>query len=122
MPASSAQALVDRARAQIHETPIHPDFAATPLPGEWIIDVREPGEFAMGHLPNAINIPRGILEFRLDADPALARRDQPILLYCASGGRSTLAALSLQHLGYTAVRSLTGGFLGWTAAGGPVDF
>jgi len=120
MPHSSAQALVDRARPQIQE--VDTDAAATPLPGEWIIDVREPGEFAVGHLPNAINIPRGILEFRLDADPALARRDQPILLYCASGGRSTLAALSLQQLGYSAVRSLNGGFLGWTAAGLPVAF
>ncbi|WP_343123654.1 rhodanese-like domain-containing protein [Xanthomonas translucens] len=43
-------------------------------------------------------------------------------MYCASGGRSTLAALSLQQLGYSAVRSLHGGFLGWTAAGLPVAF
>ncbi|MFC6840504.1 rhodanese-like domain-containing protein [Xanthomonas theicola] len=120
MPQSSAQALVERACPQRH--PVATDAAATPLPGEWIIDVREPGEFATGHLPDAINIPRGILEFRLDADPALARRDQPILLYCASGGRATLAALSLQQLGYSAVHPLSGGFLGWTAAGGPVAF
>ncbi|WP_045737219.1 rhodanese-like domain-containing protein [Xanthomonas sp. MUS 060] len=122
MPASSAQALVDRACAQVHDLPLHADPAATPLPGEWIIDVREPGAFAIGHIPEAINIPRDILAFRLDSDPALPRHDQPILLYCASGGHATLAALSLRQRGYRAVRALPGGFLGWTAAGRPVDF
>ncbi|PPU91481.1 rhodanese-like domain-containing protein [Xanthomonas albilineans] len=121
MPASSTQALADRAYAQANDLPLHVDPATAPLPGECIIDVREPGAFAIGHIPDAINIPHGILAFRLDSDPALARHDQPILLYCTSGGHSTVAALSLQQLGYRAVRALPGGFLGWIAAGGPVD-
>ncbi|MBN6152300.1 rhodanese-like domain-containing protein [Xanthomonas sp. AmX2] len=120
MSPASAHALVERPRPPPSEADAASD--AVPLPGEQVIDLREPGEFAAGHLPNAINLPYSLLEFRLAADPALARREQPILLYCASGGLATLAALGLQRSGYTAARALLGGFLGWTASGRAVDF
>ena len=61
-----------------------------------IVDVREPEEFADGHLPGAVNIPRGLLEFEVDGHPAvnyqtaeaLSHRQRPVVLYCLSGGRS----------------------------------
>ena len=93
-----------------------------------LIDVREPAEYAEGHLPGAINLPRGVLEFRIEAHPALAcqtsaalaDRDRAIVLYCLSGGRSMLATDSLQRLGFTRLRSLTGGIAAWREGGLPV--
>jgi rhodanese-related sulfurtransferase len=88
-----------------------------------VIDVREPGEFAGGHLPGATNVPRGLLEFRVaavagngeDVNPAT-----PILVYCQSGARGALATLTLNKMGYSNVTNLADGFLGWKAAGGEV--
>ncbi|MBN8482809.1 MAG: sulfurtransferase [Xanthomonadales bacterium] len=93
-----------------------------------LIDVREPHEYAAGHLPGAINLPRGVLEFQVDAhpamacatSPALAERSRPLVVYCLTGGRSALAAESLQRLGFTEVESLAGGFAAWRDAGLPV--
>jgi rhodanese-related sulfurtransferase len=74
---------------------------------ELIVDVREPAEYGQGHLPRAINIPRGVLELRADpgspaADPALsADRAARILVYCTKGpgARSLLAAQTLKSIG-----------------------
>lgn len=73
-----------------------------------IIDVREPTEFAKGHILNAINIPRGILEMRLIEQ--IKNPDAPLFLYCATGGRATLAAQSLAILGYNNVTVIVGSF------------
>lgn len=81
-----------------------------------VLDVREPSEFDMGHLPNAVNIPRGLLEFMVGNNPALKDFDQSILLYCKNGGRSTLAADTLQKMGFSQVKMLTGGFDGWSGS------
>ena len=93
-----------------------------------LIDVREPEEYAAGHLPGAVNLPRGVLEFRIEAHPALAcrtspelaDRGRPLVLYCLTGGRSALATESLQRLGFTLVRSLSGGVTAWRQAGYPL--
>lgn len=119
----TASHLVAAARQKIVE--IHPTALAAPGNGHVLIDVREPAEFATGHLAGAVNIPRGVLEFEIEAhpavgcatDPALADRQRPIIVYCRTGGRSALAALSLQQLGFTDVRSVAGGIMGCTAAG-----
>ncbi|HWO22690.1 MAG TPA: molybdopterin-synthase adenylyltransferase MoeB [Kofleriaceae bacterium] len=82
-----------------------------------LIDVREADEHAQGAIPGAVHIPRGFLELRIErAVPDLLA---PVIVYCASGTRSVLAARSLAELGYTRVRSLAGGFTGWKAAGLP---
>jgi len=90
-----------------------------------IVDVREPGEFAQGHINGAINVPRGVLEFRADPNypggiPSLYDKSAVIILYCRSGARSALAAQSLTILGYKAVVSMAGGFLAWQEASYPI--
>jgi len=83
-----------------------------------LMDVREPGELQGGFLPGALNIPRGLLELKADLafpmrEARLADRDQEIIIYCASGGRSLLAGKTLQVMGFTNVKSMAGGFAKW---------
>ena len=82
-----------------------------------LVDVREPDEHAQGMIPGAVHIPRGFLELRIERN--VPDRQTPVVLYCASGTRSVLAARSLTELGYTNVTSLAGGFTGWKRAGLP---
>jgi rhodanese-related sulfurtransferase len=87
-----------------------------------LVDLREPEERAQtGAIPGAAHAPRGMLEFYADpASPYHRPEFDPTrrtILYCASGGRSALAAEALGQLGYTRVAHLDGGFKGWTAAG-----
>ena len=119
--------LVAAARGRIQEiSPV--ELASATVGDRVLIDVREPGEYALGHLPGAINLPRGVLEFRIEAHPALAcvaseslsARTRPLLVYCLTGGRSALAADSLQQLGFSQVSSLAGGINAWREAGQPV--
>ena len=80
-----------------------------------LIDVREPDENAQGMIPGTVHIPRGFLELRIEGK--VPDRAAPVVIYCASGTRSVLAARSLVELGYTNVVSLAGGFTGWKRAG-----
>jgi len=88
-----------------------------------IIDVREADEYDQGSITGAVNVPRGILEFELarhpilncDPHPAISKPEQPIFLYCRSGGRSALAAATLQDMGFENVWSLAGGYDAWTS-------
>jgi rhodanese-related sulfurtransferase len=82
------------------------------------VDCREPNEFNLGHIPDAVFIPRGQLEQQIEARVA---RDQRVIIYCASGNRSALAADTMQQMGYTNVASLAGGFRGWAEAGGDIE-
>ena len=85
-----------------------------------LIDVREPDEYRQGHVPGAVNMPRGLLEFQMSGQPAMAPRDLAIVLYCKTSGRAALAACALHDMGYLNVRSIAGGFDAWAAAGKPV--
>ncbi len=85
-----------------------------------IIDVREGEEFAAGHLPGAKHVPRGYLESRIDN--AVPDRSQRVILYCATGQRSALAAHTLmQELGFARAESMTGGITLWKDRGYEVD-
>ena len=125
---TSINDLVAAARARIREASPQ-EVAAWPAGSVAIIDVREPDEYAAGHLPGAVNIPRGVLEFQVEAhpavanvvDPALSHKEQPVLVYCRTGGRAALAACALQELGFTNVRSIEGGISAWIDAGLPLD-
>ncbi len=83
-----------------------------------LIDVREDREWNLGHASGAVHMSRGTLESKIDA---VVPRDATVVLYCASGNRSALAAESLQAMGYTNVASMAGGFRGWVDAGGEVE-
>ncbi len=91
------------------------DKLATRRPA--VIDVREQDEVDQGTIPEAIHIPRGYLELRVEQ--AVPDKDTPVVIYCAGGTRSLLAAKSLQELGYTDVASLGGGFNAWKQSGAP---
>lgn len=125
MPLTAAD-LVARARAAIRE--IEP-AALTGLPADTVlVDVREPAEYATGHLPGAVNIPRGVLEFEISAhpavanvtEPALANRSRSLVVYCAAGGRAALATQTLQELGFTQVCSIRGGIKACVETGLPL--
>ena len=112
----NAHDLVLEAKAQIHEVALE-DAEAAIRAADLLLDVREADEFHAGHIPGAINIPRGVLEFKLSNDPTLCARELNIVLYCKTSGRAALAACSLQAMGYRQVQSLAGGFDAWSAAG-----
>mgnify|MGYP006185754575 FL=1 len=112
----NAHDLVLEAKAQIHEVALE-DAEAAIRAADLLLDVREADEFHAGHIPGALNIPRGVLEFKLSNDPALCARELNIVLYCKTSGRAALAACSLQAMGYRQVQSLAGGFDAWSAAG-----
>jgi molybdopterin/thiamine biosynthesis adenylyltransferase/rhodanese-related sulfurtransferase len=84
-----------------------------------LIDVRESEEVARGLIPGATHVPRGYLESRIDG--AVPDRSQHVVLYCASGNRSALAAKTLEELGYENVESMTGGYTLWKDRGYPVE-
>ena len=115
----TAHDLVAAAKARIQEIPVA-DAEQAILDADVVIDVREADEFAAGHLPGAIHASRGMLEFKLSGNPALSARDLKIVLYCKTSGRAALAACALHDMGYLNVKSITGGFDAWAAAGKPV--
>lgn len=90
-----------------------------------VVDVRDMPELqSAGKISGAMHVSRGMLEFRADPDSPYHdkafSRDKTVLLYCASGGRSALAAKSLRDLGYRDVRNL-GSIKDWIASGGAVE-
>ena len=116
----TAHDLVLEAKANIREISLEDALTHLGTPS-LVLDVREPEEFQQGHLPSAINIPRGMLEFRMSQEPDLMARDREIVIYCKTSGRSALAAESLAKLGFTGVQSIAGGFDAWCAAGYPTE-
>jgi rhodanese-related sulfurtransferase len=122
--------MVAAARAEAREiSPAEAAEAANHATLDLIVDVREPAEYQDGHLPGAVNIPRGLLELRADpaspvADPSLvAGSSTRILVYCTKGpgARSLLAAQTLGSMGYEQVEVLGGGLMAWAEAGLPVE-
>jgi rhodanese-related sulfurtransferase len=109
--------VAEAARAKIREISIPEVHAQLDQAGTAyeLVDVREDGEFQAGHLPGARHLGRGVLE--RDVEKAIPDPARPIIVYCGGGYRSALAAESLANMGYTNVRSMAGGFRGWTDAG-----
>ena len=112
----TAHDLVAEAKQQVIE--ITPEEAEQTIVGaDAVIDVREADEYAQGHIPGAINIPRGLLEFRLSSTPELESRDLSIVIYCKTSGRGALAAKSLGDMGYLNIKSIAGGYDAWCQSG-----
>ncbi len=108
--------LLAQARETVSE--IDPSEAARlRADGAIMLDVREPTETAQGVIPEGILLPRGLIETSVSS--AIPDLTASIVVTCASGVRSLLAAATMQNLGYTNVSSLAGGFAQWKAAGHP---
>lgn len=111
--------MVQAAKAEIREVSLDQSEEAIKQ-ADLLVDVREADEFHAGHIPGAINIPRGILEFKLTNDPALENRGLNMVIYCKNSGRSALSAKAMQEMGYLHVQSIAGGIDAWQEAGKPV--
>jgi rhodanese-related sulfurtransferase len=111
--------LVVEAKSQIKEVPTAE--AMTLLGKRVVIDVREYDEYAAGHLPGAINIPRGVLEFKIGMVPECANKDGAFLMYCRTSGRAALSAVQLQKIGYSNIVSMAGGFEAWNNEQRPTE-
>jgi rhodanese-related sulfurtransferase len=125
MTTKTAAQLVQDAKSGIED--LTPDqVAAEVAAGEaLLVDVRDAPERANGTIPGAVHASRGMLEFYADPSSPYHRSEfdpgKRVILHCASGGRSALAAQSLKSLGYANVAHLDGGFKAWQAAGKPVE-
>lgn len=111
--------LIEESRKRIRE--ISPREALEiQAPGEDTVylDVREPNEWNLGRVPGAVHLPRGNIESKVEG---MIERSRRIVIYCARGNRSALAADTMQQMGYEDVCSMTEGFGGWVAAGGDVE-
>lgn len=115
----TAHDLVAAAKTRVQEIPVANAEQAI-RDADVLVDVRESDEFAAGHMPGALHISRGMLEFKFSGAPALQPRDIKIVLYCKTSGRAALAAAALHDMGYLNVQSISGGFDAWVAAGKPV--
>lgn len=121
----TAESMVAKARAQIEN--LAPVEVLAALDGDsLLVDVREEHErVEHGHIPGDVFAPRGMLEFWADPESPFHRKEfdpeERIILYCASGGRSALAAETLQGMGYRRVAHLDGGLQAWRADGRAVN-
>jgi molybdopterin/thiamine biosynthesis adenylyltransferase/rhodanese-related sulfurtransferase len=115
--AKTSKNILDEARSQIKSIDIDEARRMLEKTGTVLLDVRESDEWRQGHIPQAIGIPRGFLELRVEEK--VPDHKTPVILQCASGTRSLLAARSLRELGYENVYNLTGGFNAWKDRGLP---
>jgi rhodanese-related sulfurtransferase len=111
---------VNSAKAQIEEvTPEQLENLLGNTDNMLVLDVRESSEHEQGHIKGAMLVPRGILEAAADKDypkhqtELVAARSRPVAIYCATGGRSAMAAATLKLMGYENVVSLAGGIVRW---------
>ena|SRR5687768_6741981 len=119
MGQKSGMDLINEAKKRIREvTPAQVLEMQTRGENAVYLDVREPNEWNLGHLPGAMHIPRGTLETKIEA---VVPRDRKVVIYCASGNRSALAADTMQQMGYQDVVSMSAGFTGWAQSGGDVE-
>ena len=111
--------MVAKTKASIQKVPAADVKAAIDKKEKAIfLDVRDPGEFAAGHLPGAINISRGTLEFVVFNK--ISDQNSKIYVYCKTAGRSTLATKTLNDLGYKNAVLMDAQFEDWIKAGYPV--
>ena len=115
--AKTFRQLLNETKGQIPE--LSPDDAKKRLDAKEAIaiDIRERDEVNQGHLPGAVVIPRGFLEIRVEEK--VPDKNTPVVVYCASGTRSLLAARALKELGYEHVASMSGGYSKWKDSGFP---
>ncbi len=117
--AETFRELLERVKREVREVATDEVRRALSAPDRPVlVDVREAEEFSRGSLPGALSIPRGFLEQRVEA---LVPREATVVLYCAGGTRSALAAKTLAELGYRNVASMAGGYDRWHDQGHPTE-
>ena len=124
--AKTAAELVTEAKQRVANLTVDEVAAEVERGDALLVDLREPGERAEhGAIPGAVQAPRGMIEFWADPTSAYHRAEfdptRRVVLHCASGGRSALAADTLRQMGYANVAHLDGGFNAWKDAGRPVE-
>jgi len=87
--------------------------------GVTFLDVRTEKEYKKGHIPGAKNVPRGKLEY--DIGKGIPDKNAAVVVYCKTGGRSSLGTYTLVRMGYKNLKSMDGGWKAWTKAGYPVE-
>ena len=119
MTHKTGQDLIDEAKQQIKEvTPEQVRDMQSLNERAVYLDVREHNEWNLGRIPHAIHLPRGNLETKVEA---IIDRAQKVIIYCARGNRSALAALTMKQMGYDNVASMACGFLGWGDINGEIE-
>ncbi|MCY4486822.1 MAG: molybdopterin-synthase adenylyltransferase MoeB [Deltaproteobacteria bacterium] len=114
--AKTFQQLMDEARGVVKE--LSPQQVEDVLRNDGqhvVLDVREKEEYREGHLANAVSVPRGFLEMKMDAE--VPDKSTPIIAYCAGGVRSLLAGKVMKEMGYEDVTSMSGGYTAWKNEG-----
>ena len=118
----TAAEMVAQAKKKVQNLTVDETAAELESGDALLVDIREPGEREQsGAIPDAVEAPRGMLEFWADPTSPYHREefqpDRRVILHCASGGRSALAAVTLQEMGYTNVAHLDGGLNAWKEQG-----
>ena len=120
----NVDAMVENVKSNITEIPVEDVLKLYDGDDPYlIIDVREKNEFDAAYIPGAINIPRGVLEFRIAKESYweeemlyMPLKDELIVICCKKGSRGALSVNALQSLGYTNVKNIHGGIKAWKAA------
>ena len=121
----TASSLVKDALTEVPEISVHEAISLAGSDTHVFVDLRDGVEQARGMIPGAVASSRGLMEFHIDPDspahnPAF-NQEKTYIFYCASGGRSALAAKVAMDMGLAPVVNLTGGIAAWAAAGGAVE-
>lgn len=117
--AKSYDEIVAEAREETEQIDVDEARAEAGSDAVTVLDIREPDEWEAGHIPGAKHIPRGMLEYL--ASDELPEKDARIVVHCAVGGRGTLAAKTLQEMGYTNVANMDCGMNAWSEKGYEVE-
>jgi len=115
----TAADLVSEAKKSVCEIAVSEAKECFDKGGYVFIDCRTEDEFKMGHVPGAMHIPRGVMEFKIDKK--VPDKTANIVLYCKKGGRGCLATCTLCRMGYKNVKNMDGGWMAWEKAGYPVE-
>jgi rhodanese-related sulfurtransferase len=115
----TATDIVSEAKKEICEVSVSEAKALFDKGGYIFLDCREDKEFKMGHVPGAMNIPRGLLEFKVDKQ--IPDKNANIIMYCKTGGRGCLSTCTLCRMGYKNVKNMDGGWQAWEKAGYPIE-
>jgi rhodanese-related sulfurtransferase len=121
-----AKQLVAEANQQVEALSVDAVLPLVGDPDTVLVDIREAVELQQGGtVKGAVHVPRGLLEFIADPESPSHKKElssgKRIILYCASGGRSALAARTLQEMGIGRVGHMAGGFTAWQQKNGPIE-